>query len=698
MFIATRLKISLNFTRNTAAQKGGAIYVEDGPGVMSVFDLQCDTELVQMTFSNNSALLAGNHIYGGWVDWFKNDESGYFINGFNTTEKILKFERRTDSDVASDPIRVCLCESGQPDCNITNHTMQVYGDAANLEVVAVGQRHTPVAAFVKASLDYDSSESKCDEEIWKHLSPRIASIPATCTRITYKFNVPKETVVLELQSDLNNNYCVESELTYSHDVLVLSKDQNLFQQLYITVKRMRCPLGFYLDRIDGTCKCNQLYKLICDLIHTKINRTELQWIGVTYEHTIVAGPGVILYNPCPFYYCRTDKGSLSINLEDQDVICDFNRSSILCGGCKTNFSRVLGSSKCSKCTNNIPVIIALFLGQALFGPLLIISLMFLDLTVAVGTINALTFYTNIIQAQSATFFTQDTSSSFLSMFTAWLNLDHGIEMCLYDGLDGYAVTWLKVPFPLYIWFLTGTLICLSHYSLQISRHICRNSVQVLATLFLISYAKLLRLIIDVFSYALLTYPNGRIKRVWLVDGNVEYFKGKHIPLLLITTLYIVVTLPYTFILLTIQFLYKISHYRVMFWIQRLKPFFDAYTGPYKANHRYWTGLLLVVRITLLVTFFFYESIDSSINLLMIVIISFVLVGWFSLAGGVYESWLNNFLEIVFLCNLGITSATVFFDKQNTKIAVFTSTTVAFIIFVCIVLCHALNSCYKPELV
>ena len=361
-----------------------------------------------------------------------------------------------------------------------------------------------------------------------------------------------------------------------------------------------------------------------------------------------------------------------------------------------NFSRVLGSSKCTKCSNNISVMITLFLGQVLFGPLLVITLMFLDLTVAVGTINALTFYANIIQAQHATFFTQDTSHSFLSMFITWLNLEYGIEMCLYDGLNEYVLTWLKVPFPLYIWFLTGTLICFSHYSLRVSKLIGKNSVQVLATLFLISYAKLLRLIIDAFSFASITYPVGYVKRVWLLDGNVEYFKGKHIPLLLITALYIAITLPYTFVLLTVQLLYKVSHYRVMFWIQRLKPFLDAYTGPYKANHRYWTGLLLVVRNALLLTFFCYESTNASVNLLMIVVSSFALVAWSSLAGGAYESWLNNFLEIVFFCNLGITSAAVLFDKNNTKIAVYISTSMAFIKFVCIILYHALKQLLQTK--
>ena len=71
-------------------------------------------------------------------------------------------------------------------------------------------------------------------------------------------------------------------------------------------------------------------------------------------------------------------------------------------------------------------------------------------------------------------------------------------------------------------------------------------------------------------------------------------------------------------------------------------------------------------------------------------ISFILVAWFSIAKWVYESTLNNILEITFLCNLGITSASVLVDEHKTKIAVYVSTSIAFTLFVCIVMYHILR--------
>ena len=373
-------------------------------------------------------------------------------------------------------------------------------------------------------------------------------------------------------------------------------------------------MGFFLQKTDRNCTCHPSvlsHGLKCDSDSTKICRKGQQWIGMAHDPAQTADEhlGVIVHQYCPLDYCRTDSDSILIQLDHEDELCAFNCSGILCGGCKPKFSRVLGSSKCKACSNNL-MMFAIILCWLLSGVLLVILLMLLDLTVSVGTINGLTFYVNIISAQQSIYFN---SHSFLSTFIAWLNLDQGIEICLYNGLDDYVISWLQFFFPLYVWLIAVVLIVSSHYFKCVSRLTGKNIVQVLATLFLITYTRLLRLIIDVFSFTTITYPDGFKKTVWLIDGNVEFLKGKHIALFLVTFIFVILSLPFTFILFTIQLLYKISHYRVMFWVQRLKPFVDAYTVPYRTNHRYWTGLLLITRIILLVIFSINQSNDTSQN-------------------------------------------------------------------------------------
>ena len=694
IFNATESKTVLSF-KNNSAQRGGAIFVNDSySDITSVFDLQCSSALVTLTFSNNSALFGGNQIYGGWIDWFR-DIHGVMKYMPDTTKEIVNFESSSDSEIVSCPIRICLCRDSRPDCNITNTTMEIYGYAVSLDLVAVGQRFTPVPAYVQANLKSGRSDTKRNDELWRHLWPATESLQTTCTKIVYKIYSTEEILLLEPFVD----GCKSDVPKLSANDSVTAQAILLFQQLSIHLEYKNCPLGFILDKSDRNCICQPSLLslgLSCYSEASMIRRNKQQWIDVACEHTTSfdenSGHGVIVHQHCPFDYCRTDNESLLIRLEDQNKLCAFNRSGILCGGCETEFSRVLGSSKCKICSTNFNLFAIIF-GWLLSGLMLVVLLMLLDLTVSVGTINGLTFYANVIQAQHAIFFTQELSSSVPSKFIAWLNLDQGIEICLYSGLDSYTITWLQFLFPLYIWLIAVALIVSSHYSTCVSRLIGNNAVQVLATLFLITYAKLLRLIIEVFSFTTIMYPDGYKKTVWLIDGNVEFLQGRHIPLFLVTAIFVLFSLPYTLILLTIQYLYRISHYRVMFWVQRLKPFFDAYTGPYRDNHRYWTGLLLIARIILLTSFSLNQSNKQTINLFAIIMIISTLLLWLYFTGWVYKSLLNSCLEVFFLCNLKLTSVAALFelsDGSHSPAVVYTSTGTAFVVFVGIILYHALR--------
>ena len=159
--------------------------------------------------------------------------------------------------------------------------------------------------------------------------------------------------------------------------------------------------------------------------------------------------------------------------------------------------------------------------------------------------------------------------------------------------------WLQFVFPLYIWFLVTVIIISSRYSKRAAKLFGVNAVQVLATLFLLSYAKLLRVTIIVFQ------PTRLIDNysVWHYNGNVTYLGKWHAPLMLVALLFFVIfLLPYTLILFSIQWLQMFSHYKPLRWVNKLKPLFDAYTGPYKDKHRYWTGFLLLVHIGLFTVF------------------------------------------------------------------------------------------------
>ena len=250
--------------------------------------------------------------------------------------------------------------------------------------------------------------------------------------------------------------------------------------------------------------------------------------------------------------------------------------------------------------------------------------------------------------------------------------------------------------PLYVWILLIIIIVASHYSTRVSRISGNNAVQVLATMFLLSYTKLIRVIIIVFSSTIIMYPNGLQVRVWLYDGNVKFFQGKHIILFFVSLLMLtVIMLPYTVILGTIQWLQKISHFKVLLLLNKLKPFLDAYTGPYKDRHRYWIGLLLLIRIIFLLIFTINQSNNPGYNLLSILVVIFALMMYLSSIGGVYKNLFLNIIECFSLVNLGLLSATLLFQQSEyydvaVKKTTFTyiSTSIALIQFMITVIFHA----------
>jgi len=74
-------------------------------------------------------------------------------------------------------------------------------------------------------------------------------------------------------------------------------------------------------------------------------------------------------------------------------------------------------------------------------------------------------------------------------------------------MDEYTKTWLQFVFPIYVWILVGLIIIVSNYSSKITRLLGSNPVAVLATLFLLSYAKLLHAIVAALFFTFLDYPN-----------------------------------------------------------------------------------------------------------------------------------------------------------------------------------------------
>ena len=233
------------------------------------------------------------------------------------------------------------------------------------------------------------------------------------------------------------------------------------------------------------------------------------------------------------------------------------------------------------------------------------------------------------------------------------------------------------------------MILISHYSKRFACLLGNNPVSVLATLILLSYAKILRTLIAAVYIIHLEYPKEE-KVVWFYDAT-DYLSSEHIILLLVAMfIFIFLFLPYTLLLLFGQWLQTISHLRFFSWVNRLKPFMDSYHAPYKAKHRYWPGLLLVFRFVLLLVFALNPQQDPSNYLLAILLGAAILHMWAWFSGGVYKKWCLDALEGSFVLNLIILVGATYHVKLtggNQLVVGYTSVSIALATFIAILTYH-----------
>ena len=474
----------------------------------------------------------------------------------------------------------------------------------------------------------------------------------------------------------------------------------------MSFKECRCPLGFQVDHTqpdhDSTCQCSCDPKLVpyvvtCNSTTQLLYRDSSAWISYIGSNNSNSN-SYLIYPYYPFDYCLPKYPNVKINLNTvhgADAQCAHHRSGLLCGQCKPGRSLSYGTSHCVSCTRRWYLRAVAMSTLLLFlGVCLVALLIFLNMTVAVGTINGLIFYSNFIGIDRGTF----PLANFLSRVTSLLNLRIGIDTCFFVGMDMFWKTWLQLAFPTYLIVLVIIIILLIQQSMKFSRLIAkRNPVATLATLILLSYTTFLQNAISIISFADLHYPDGSFKRVWLSDASIDYLRGRHLTLFIVAILILVIGIAYTCILFTWQWLLHYEDKPVLVWVRsaKLKHFIEPYHALYKFKHRYWTGLLLFVRVFLYLVFAFNVSGDPKVNLTAIILVIGGILFYKGCVGRIYRKNVVDLIEMVCYLNLCSFSAIQIFvlqrktkHEQTVNYAAYLSGTITFALLFSVIVYHA----------
>ena len=676
------------------------------------------TNTARLTFINNTAEKGGDVLYGGLVATGYDGDWNCLLSFKNISDMTMQSSEQPFRRITSDPSRVCICGEEGPDCltvvDPAHHSVYP-GQTLTLSAAVVGQDFGTVTGYVYAQFLKLSPHVVEQDQQWIYFSNA-----AGCQEFRYTINSPCEDcetvlvlttdidrVVDYIDQDINHklgtawsllmsepnynkqvydyvhslfDYDEQLELwshTNEYDEIVndtidgfytittydngydsakLYFPQEIYKYpLYLHIDIQVCPLGFSLH--NSTCDCSSILQVVptvvCDIETQTVSHDGSVWVGFYGNDSLAVS------DYCPLNYCKRASVQGYLNSSDTDSRCNYMHSGVLCGGCQTGLSLALGSDRCLRCSNHYLLLVLAF---ALAGLAFVLVIKFLDLTVKQGTINGFIFYASVIGANKQLLYNQKSVNP-LTLFIAWFNLDLGIETCLYDGLTAYSRTWLQFVFPVYLWFIAGAIIIIAKYSRRMSALSGNNGVSALATLFLLSYRKLLNIIISALSYTTLHTTNGP-KYVLSIDGNIDYLSYKHLPLFVVAVLVLVfLWLPYTLLLVFGNYLHKLNFRFVVQNIFKLKPFLDTNYAPLDDHHQYWFGVILTVQAAILLASRSLPAHTTSYLVFSITVTSVMLLFWGQI---VYKRRTQSLFHTSLFMNLAIMNATKLLTIQWQK--------------------------------
>ena len=329
------------FLNNYASGTGGAIFVYNSYplfGALSVNDMtdRCslifsdiDPVNIILSFTNNTGKNGGDVLYGenSYACQFQQLSFLKIIAGITPHTKGIQLHFNPDgkssfSLVSSDPLRVCICKSGRPECtdvflNVTKYP----GEAFNISTVVVGENFGTVTGAVYSKflpLGKDRPAPRLEE--LQHFQ-RIKRLEG-CTNLQYTVLSKNEKEILVLTAkDITTLYYGEVDSLVSEYKIDGYPPRDLLKYpVYVNITLLFCPLGFMLHRSQHRFVCHlQLdeHNITCNISDQTVHCSRFMWINASFVGNKTNG--VIFHKYCPFHYCKHEE--MNVNLENPDDQC-----------------------------------------------------------------------------------------------------------------------------------------------------------------------------------------------------------------------------------------------------------------------------------------------------------------------------------------------------------------------------------------
>lgn len=688
---------------NSAKTFGGVIYAHNFNSY--TYELpNCALQFennVSCDFSDNEARIGGSSIYASPISSCYSKATDSVIHSLKYYTKYFNFV--TNSSLQSiSTVNQNISECSNSSDDVDSHYYP--GQTILLWFYASGDEDgTHVYAEVRVNLVrihnevvFESKSEINEDEKFQFIHER-----RNCSLI-------KVTIAFK---DVNTSYSLGVAVSSSLHYSVIQLKSSFFNG--------SCPHGFMLNRATGICDCSNATKRYfravyypegkCDIETLTISRPSFiasPWIGtfLNASNKTIFG----LTDLCPFDYCTSNNGlsrlkydktnqRYSYLLNDtQDLrlvnICREHREGVICGKCQEGYSVVFGSSECKKCSNEWLLTIVLY---AVSGPLVLLILYGLNLTLTTGTINGIIFFGQAANFNILPFLCYFPSSlhgsGFISVFLSLLNFNLGFPLCFFDGMTEVHKIGLSLVFPIYLFAIICVIVVASRYSTWLSNRTSNRSIQVFATVVHISIAGFIVTLMDVFTTAKIfvdDIPNSI--HVWYRDPNpneTEFIVLK----VLVILITLVVLAPYLFLLIGGRWLLRFP-----FFSNHLRAVYEAIHGPYKENRKYWFLARLVFLMYMFVLYSVWRGnelhdmiVFTLTALIIFVVLQEYLKPFKKKLIGVLDSFIMMCMVMLYLIAWYQSIGFKFPNLELLYILMFIPVIIVFLLFVLVVLYHVL---------
>ncbi|XP_078369552.1 uncharacterized protein LOC144653438 [Oculina patagonica] len=578
---------NLSFEANSCEDKGGAMYIQaPGPPLVSFNATGTNIYTCFFGYFNSSV------DYNEWKTTviFKDNKSLRIALGRAVYATTLKScweagENRQKNSV----LRWKFVKFENLPENFTNFSGEVATDPVDIEHVKSDWEVAPGEVFDATVILHDEV---------KNLVPGIIDVVIKSPSV--RLNNPSS-LFLTNGTILNITLHGREESSFSVELNCIGSQ--LLGNEIKDVKLKKCYPGFRFSNKISMCKCMKSFPELEEQARGVSSCTSDRK-GLYVKKGYWAGEvdGNFSTYVCPYGYCKSSHLNSDEYRYVKDNVCNQgrNQSSTLCGQCDGDHTITVGSEQCQKGCTNWYLFLLIPVGLGLL--LLVMGIMLIDLDFFTGYLNAWLYSYQVMKLLAPDGFKFISFSEFVIALTKMQIQVGGNSFCLAIGWDDADKLMVMYAVPVYVTAIVVLLAkmvgaypdwCFSKRVKAPFRGIC--------TILVLCYTD-----VTYISLRILRYANVGSKTVLFVNGDIEYFSGKHLYYGIVAIFFIVVfVLPFPSFLLFRSRL--TNNLRPVLNLNRWNPFFDALQSCFKDQYRWCAAFYFICRLGILVIFTFMPA-------------------------------------------------------------------------------------------